>query len=109
MTPIQIEFLRLNANQVKFEIISKTLNIDRDTLFKWYYDFEKERLAITKIRNLWLPRTHVLVLRSFLIQHLHLCCVLFFYRNAQMPKFCTECGYSFPGMEKFCPDCGNKR
>lgn len=27
----------------------------------------------------------------------------------QMPKFCTECGYSFPGMEKFCPDCGNKR
>lgn len=29
--------------------------------------------------------------------------------TAQMPKFCTECGYSFPGMEKFCPDCGNKR
>ena len=29
--------------------------------------------------------------------------------SAQMPKFCTECGYSFPGMEKFCPDCGNKR
>ena len=27
----------------------------------------------------------------------------------QMPKFCTECGYSFPGMEKFCPDCGKKR
>ena len=27
----------------------------------------------------------------------------------QMPKFCTECGYSFPRMEKFCPDCGNKR
>ena len=27
----------------------------------------------------------------------------------QMPKFCTECGYNFPGMEKFCPDCGNKR
>jgi hypothetical protein len=27
----------------------------------------------------------------------------------QMPKYCTECGYSFPGMEKFCPDCGNKR
>lgn len=27
----------------------------------------------------------------------------------QMPKFCTECGYSFPGMEKFCPDCGMKR
>ena len=27
----------------------------------------------------------------------------------QMPKFCTECGYSFPGMEKFCPDCGTKR
>jgi predicted nucleic acid-binding Zn-ribbon protein len=26
-----------------------------------------------------------------------------------MPKFCTECGYSFPGMEKFCPDCGTKR
>jgi len=29
--------------------------------------------------------------------------------TAQMPKFCTECGYSFPGMEKFCPDCGTKR
>jgi RNA polymerase subunit RPABC4/transcription elongation factor Spt4 len=29
--------------------------------------------------------------------------------SPQMPKFCTECGYSFPGMEKFCPDCGNKR
>jgi RNA polymerase subunit RPABC4/transcription elongation factor Spt4 len=29
--------------------------------------------------------------------------------TAQMPKFCTECGYTFPGMEKFCPDCGNKR
>jgi RNA polymerase subunit RPABC4/transcription elongation factor Spt4 len=29
--------------------------------------------------------------------------------TAQMPKFCTECGYSFPGMEKSCPDCGNKR
>lgn len=28
---------------------------------------------------------------------------------AQMPKFCTECGYSFPGLEKFCPDCGSKR
>ncbi len=27
----------------------------------------------------------------------------------QMPKFCTECGYSFSGMEKFCPDCGTKR
>lgn len=27
----------------------------------------------------------------------------------QMPKFCTECGFSFPGMEKFCPDCGTKR
>ena len=27
----------------------------------------------------------------------------------QMPKYCTECGYSFPGMEKFCPDCGKKR
>ncbi len=27
----------------------------------------------------------------------------------QMPKFCTECGFSFPGMEKFCPDCGHKR
>ena len=27
----------------------------------------------------------------------------------QMPKFCTECGYNFPGMEKFCPDCGKKR
>lgn len=27
----------------------------------------------------------------------------------QMPKFCTECGYNFPGMEKFCPDCGTKR
>jgi membrane protease subunit (stomatin/prohibitin family) len=29
--------------------------------------------------------------------------------TAQMSKFCTECGYNFPGMEKFCPDCGNKR
>lgn len=29
--------------------------------------------------------------------------------TAQMPKYCTECGYSFPGMEKFCPDCGTKR
>ena len=29
--------------------------------------------------------------------------------TAQMPKFCTECGFSFPGMEKFCPDCGKKR
>jgi RNA polymerase subunit RPABC4/transcription elongation factor Spt4 len=29
--------------------------------------------------------------------------------TAQMPKYCTECGYSFPGMEKFCPDCGMKR
>ena len=29
--------------------------------------------------------------------------------TAQLSKFCTECGYSFPGMEKFCPDCGNKR
>ena len=29
--------------------------------------------------------------------------------TAQMPKFCTECGFSFPGMEKFCPDCGTKR
>jgi hypothetical protein len=56
MTPTQIEFLRLNANQVKFEIISRTLNIERDILFKWYYDFEKERLAITKIRNLWLRK-----------------------------------------------------
>lgn len=27
----------------------------------------------------------------------------------QMPKFCTECGYNFPGMEKFCPDCGTRR
>lgn len=27
----------------------------------------------------------------------------------QMPKFCTECGFHFPGMEKFCPDCGTKR
>jgi RNA polymerase subunit RPABC4/transcription elongation factor Spt4 len=29
--------------------------------------------------------------------------------SAQMPKFCSECGYSFPGTEKFCPDCGKKR
>lgn len=29
--------------------------------------------------------------------------------TAQMSKFCTECGYSFPAMEKFCPDCGIKR
>ena len=29
--------------------------------------------------------------------------------TAQLPKFCTECGFKFPGMEKFCPDCGNKR
>ena len=29
--------------------------------------------------------------------------------TAQMPKFCTECGFQFPGMEKFCPDCGTKR
>jgi hypothetical protein len=29
--------------------------------------------------------------------------------TAQMPKFCTECGFSFPSMEKFCPDCGKKR
>ena len=29
--------------------------------------------------------------------------------TAQMPKFCTECGFNFPGMEKFCPDCGTKR
>jgi hypothetical protein len=28
---------------------------------------------------------------------------------AQLPKFCTECGFGFPGMEKFCPDCGKKR
>lgn len=27
----------------------------------------------------------------------------------QAPKFCTECGYKFPGIEKFCPDCGTKR
>jgi membrane protease subunit (stomatin/prohibitin family) len=27
----------------------------------------------------------------------------------QAPKFCTECGFKFPGMEKFCPDCGTKR
>jgi len=27
----------------------------------------------------------------------------------QGPKFCTECGFKFPGMEKFCPDCGTKR
>jgi len=27
----------------------------------------------------------------------------------QMPKYCIECGYCFPGMEKFCPECGNKR
>ena len=27
----------------------------------------------------------------------------------QAPKFCTECGYKFPGVEKFCPDCGTKR
>lgn len=29
--------------------------------------------------------------------------------TAQLPKFCTECGFKFPGLEKFCPDCGNKR
>jgi RNA polymerase subunit RPABC4/transcription elongation factor Spt4 len=29
--------------------------------------------------------------------------------TAQLSQFCTECGYSFPGMEKFCPDCGMKR
>ena len=29
--------------------------------------------------------------------------------TAQMPKFCTECGFNFPGLEKFCPDCGTKR
>ena len=29
--------------------------------------------------------------------------------TAQLPKFCTECGFKFPGSEKFCPDCGNKR
>jgi RNA polymerase subunit RPABC4/transcription elongation factor Spt4 len=29
--------------------------------------------------------------------------------TAQLAKFCTECGFQFPGMEKFCPDCGNKR
>jgi hypothetical protein len=29
--------------------------------------------------------------------------------TAQLPKFCTECGFKFPGMEKFCPDCGNRR
>lgn len=29
--------------------------------------------------------------------------------TAQMPKFCTECGFSFLAMEKFCPDCGTKR
>jgi predicted nucleic acid-binding Zn-ribbon protein len=29
--------------------------------------------------------------------------------TAQMPKFCTECGFSFSAMEKFCPDCGTKR
>jgi RNA polymerase subunit RPABC4/transcription elongation factor Spt4 len=29
--------------------------------------------------------------------------------TAQLPKFCSECGFSFPGMEKFCPDCGKKR
>ncbi len=27
----------------------------------------------------------------------------------QARKFCTECGYKFPGVEKFCPDCGTKR
>lgn len=29
--------------------------------------------------------------------------------TAQLPKFCTECGFKFPGLEKFCPDCGMKR
>jgi len=29
--------------------------------------------------------------------------------TAQLQKFCTECGFKFPGMEKFCPDCGNRR
>jgi len=29
--------------------------------------------------------------------------------DAQMQKFCTECGYYFPGAEKFCPECGTKR
>ena len=29
--------------------------------------------------------------------------------DAQMTKFCTECGYQFPGSEKFCPECGTKR
>jgi len=29
--------------------------------------------------------------------------------DAQMTKFCTECGYQFPGVEKFCPECGTKR
>ena len=29
--------------------------------------------------------------------------------TAQLPKFCTECGFKFPSLEKFCPDCGNKR
>ncbi len=27
----------------------------------------------------------------------------------QLQKFCTECGFKFPGLEKFCPDCGTKR
>jgi hypothetical protein len=56
MNETQKEFLRLNANQVKFDIISKTLNVDRTTLFKWYYEFEQERLVISKIRNLWLRK-----------------------------------------------------
>ena len=29
--------------------------------------------------------------------------------TAQMPKFCTECGFHFMNEEKFCPDCGTKR
>lgn len=29
--------------------------------------------------------------------------------TAQLPKFCTECGFNFLGLEKFCPDCGTKR
>lgn len=29
--------------------------------------------------------------------------------SAQLPKFCTECGWRYRGNDKFCGGCGRKR
>jgi len=69
-----------------------TVQIDPNTKIGWRQDLSKN--CLNKDCLYTLPKDAKFCLKC---------------GTAQMPKFCTECGFSFPGMEKFCPDCGTRR